>query len=239
MTDYLSAEQLIQEDIVRWGLKETFVFRGWIDRDGVPKLDAFAECPSCYALITVGDILVAISTVEKMIEARHGNWLATILEMWITPGAIARDGTAKILRPSHLQMVLGCTAIEAKNYIEAATALGLARYLPFWESKPVASIVKLYFGVICSDCSGFTDYTGPSRRSVAPRLRREVFFRDKHTCQDCGGSRATNPSIALHVDHIIPVAMGGSNNLDNLQTLCSDCNIGKSDDALYGVLERE
>jgi hypothetical protein len=26
MTDYLSAEQLIQEDIVRWGLKETFFF---------------------------------------------------------------------------------------------------------------------------------------------------------------------------------------------------------------------
>jgi hypothetical protein len=221
------------------GTQRDIFFRGWVDRHGVPNLNAPAECPSCYALTTVGDILESISTVEKTIEARHGNWLATVLKMWSTSGAIAREGATYILRPSHLQIVLGCTAIEAKNYLQAATALGLARNAPFWESKPVASIVKLYFGVICSECNGFTDYTGPSHRSIAPRLRRMVFFRDKHTCQDCGESRATNPRIALHVDHIIPVAMGGTNNPDNLQTLCSDCNIGKSDDALYGVLERE
>ena len=40
-------------------------------------------------------------------------------------------------------------------------------------------------------------------------------------------SPATNPSTILHVDHIIPWSQGGETVIDNLQTLCSDCNLGK------------
>jgi hypothetical protein len=62
------------------------------------------------------------------------------------------------------------------------------------------------------------------RKQVTPKLRYTVLERDNHTCQSCG---AKAPNTPLHIDHIIPVSAGGGNELDNLQTLCLLCNIGK------------
>jgi 5-methylcytosine-specific restriction endonuclease McrA len=36
--------------------------------------------------------------------------------------------------------------------------------------------------------------------------------------------------VQLHVDHIYPWAKGGETVVENLQTLCMTCNIGKSDE---------
>ena len=45
------------------------------------------------------------------------------------------------------------------------------------------------------------------RKSMSRKLRFEVFKRDRFTCQYCG---AKAPDVILHVDHIHPVAAGGS-----------------------------
>ncbi len=65
-------------------------------------------------------------------------------------------------------------------------------------------------------------------RVVNYRLRFFVMKRDNFKCKNCGRSPATNPKIILHIDHIKPWVDGGETVLDNLQTLCSICNIGKS-----------
>lgn len=54
-------------------------------------------------------------------------------------------------------------------------------------------------------------------------VRQYVFQRDRHRCQSCG--QTTN----LQIDHIIPLARGGSNDISNLQTLCATCNQRKRD----------
>lgn len=64
----------------------------------------------------------------------------------------------------------------------------------------------------------------PKRKAVSKKLRFDVFKRDSFTCQYCG---AHPPKVILHVDHIDPVANGGSNNIDNLVTSCDCCNLGK------------
>src|SRR3989338_5249978 len=66
-------------------------------------------------------------------------------------------------------------------------------------------------------------------RGVNERLRFIVMRRDNFKCKNCGRSPATDSSIILHVDHIKAWANGGETVLENLQTLCSVCNIGKSD----------
>lgn len=66
-------------------------------------------------------------------------------------------------------------------------------------------------------------------RSISDKLRYTVLKRDKFKCCACGASPAKDPSVELHIDHIIPWSKGGETVLANLQTLCSRCNIGKSD----------
>jgi len=60
--------------------------------------------------------------------------------------------------------------------------------------------------------------------SIRPSVRFDVFKRDSFTCAYCG---RRSPDVTLEVDHIIPVAEGGSDDPENLITACWDCNRGK------------
>ena len=62
------------------------------------------------------------------------------------------------------------------------------------------------------------------RKGIGKKTRFEVFKRDKFTCQYCGRMA---PDVILEVDHIKPVAEGGTNKMINLITSCRDCNRGK------------
>ena len=77
-----------------------------------------------------------------------------------------------------------------------------------------------------------------ARISVGKKLRFEVFKRDKFTCQYCG---AKAPDAVLHVDHIRPVADGGSSDILNLVAACEGCNAGKGARLLddTSVVERQ
>jgi 5-methylcytosine-specific restriction enzyme A len=55
-------------------------------------------------------------------------------------------------------------------------------------------------------------------KHVYGKIRHQVRERDKGICQSCGGPGTT-------VDHIIPIAQGGSVfDMGNLQVLCDDCH---------------
>ena len=61
-------------------------------------------------------------------------------------------------------------------------------------------------------------------------LRFLILRRDGYQCQICG--RTAQDGVRLEVDHRTARSRHGSNNPDNLWTLCFDCNRGKSDDTL-------
>ena len=59
------------------------------------------------------------------------------------------------------------------------------------------------------------------RINIPKSVKQYIFQRDKYQCQSCG---KTNKEAKLNIDHIIPLAKSGSNDISNLQTLCSSCN---------------
>lgn len=61
--------------------------------------------------------------------------------------------------------------------------------------------------------------------AISKTLRYEVLRRDNHACRYCG---ATAPDVQLHIDHVVPIALAGSDDPTNLVAACADCNAGKS-----------
>ncbi len=56
--------------------------------------------------------------------------------------------------------------------------------------------------------------------------RTQALARDGHLCQPCLALRRYTP--AAQVDHIIPKAKGGSDDLSNLQSICIPCHKAKT-----------
>jgi hypothetical protein len=78
--------------------------------------------------------------------------------------------------------------------------------------------------------------------AVSRTKRYEILARDFHRCRSCG--RGPDDGAKLHVDHMLPRDWGGSNDDENLHTLCEECNLGKknfmksvSPGAMRGVME--
>ena len=71
-------------------------------------------------------------------------------------------------------------------------------------------------------------YNPGDTRTIPDGLRLKIFARDNFCCVFCGRSPATDFGLKLHVDHIKPFSQGGKSTEDNLQTLCQNCNLGKS-----------
>lgn len=71
------------------------------------------------------------------------------------------------------------------------------------------------------------------RKAIPPRIRSAVIERDGMTCRYCGcavvhrEARAAHRPDHLHLDHVIPWALGGSDEVDNLVVSCATCNLAR------------
>jgi hypothetical protein len=62
--------------------------------------------------------------------------------------------------------------------------------------------------------------------AINPKLRRQIAERDKYRCRYCLTTEE-NSGIKMHIDHIIPEAIGGKTTLENLCLACFSCNVNK------------
>lgn len=105
-------------------------------------------------------------------------------------------------------------------------------------------ICELHGGrYMCNDCIEHLTLEAPLLALEAPKtskkhaqverdkmsvsIRFAVMERDNFACKACGRTYRKD-GVKLHVDHIHPVSKGGKTEMSNLQTLCQDCNLGKS-----------
>jgi hypothetical protein len=70
-------------------------------------------------------------------------------------------------------------------------------------------------------------------RNINYRLKFLVMRRDNFKCRITGRSPATDPTVILEVDHVVPWDKGGETVMENLQTLAKDINIGKSNLSMH------
>lgn len=81
-------------------------------------------------------------------------------------------------------------------------------------------IQTVQFRLKVPDAIALADYAGQPTGTVSLN-RRNLFKRDRYTCQYCGiqpgGSQLT-------IDHVLPRAQGGESRWDNCVLACVDCN---------------
>jgi 5-methylcytosine-specific restriction endonuclease McrA len=89
------------------------------------------------------------------------------------------------------------------------------------EGQPVIKTVSLQIRIPeIIVLRGFDRFTRPQ----VVFSRRNLFRRDRNTCQYCGHRFSTED---LSIDHVVPRALGGVSNWTNCVVACLDCNAKK------------
>ncbi|HUS05419.1 MAG TPA: HNH endonuclease [Bryobacteraceae bacterium] len=125
-------------------------------------------------------------------------------------------------------------AIEDICTLRSRDESGPARYFAYrkgmiWESpinlkpdqwKQIIDEEAQNLGLMLEDVDSLQQDS--ANRSIPVAVRREVWRRDQGRCVTCQSQER------LEFDHIIPVTLGGSNTVRNIQLLCERCNRGKA-----------
>lgn len=64
-----------------------------------------------------------------------------------------------------------------------------------------------------------------SKTKIPARLRADILTRDGYKCLWCNRGRADG--VILHIDHVHPECFEGLTTIENLGTLCNECNLSK------------
>ena len=132
------------------------------------------------------------------------------------------------------------TTTDIKGGISKYSLNSYSRRFGGWRNALKAFLDYINDGIEGNECDSNNDITKKevhdeqpdlfqhkTRRDVNLRMRFKVLQRDRFKCCACGASPSINSNVELHVDHIKPWSQGGETTMDNLQTLCSLCNLGK------------
>jgi len=96
------------------------------------------------------------------------------------------------------------------------------------QESQTATVIPQQTEVSTAKISEQKTFRHRTARTINHRLRFLVMRRDNFRCRITGRSPATDPSVILEVDHIVPWDKGGETVIENLQTLAKEINIGKS-----------
>lgn len=187
-----------------------------------------------------------VTTLLTDLWAEHGHATANDVETWLdeladrgrvvidpstielfAPDVMHHEGVAT--SPLLLERAISDAQAVYSRYLQERVAAEFDRLgVPRAEQAAAALRVGVELG-------GNPDLPGRSASVTAPQLRRL-----RRQFQGCAGRRRLRAEIdlGLHVcpcgetedltvDHVIPLARGGTNAFENMQVLCLDCNLRK------------
>jgi len=157
---------------------------------------------------------VAGLTPQRYMNATESELLKMLIELWET--TLEKEGRTPQRK-------------DLKEYSFPVSGDTYTRRFGSWKK----ALIKAYESVNAEELDDEElviklKETEKPKKSRALSLRKRFFVlkRDGFTCRMCG---ANGPGVKLEVDHIVPVAKNGTDALDNLHTLCFECNRGKRD----------
>lgn len=213
-------------------------YSAYSDADLLARAREFATA-SGQAFVSLAKFSLATGISESTILNHFGTWAAFCRAAGLSPRYDRSAGREDLLRnldgvweafgrqPRAKEMKQPLSPISVSRYSKVFGKSWYAiclEYLSWKSGTPVEEIESE--AVRPSTRPAFGKRNAP--RGISLSLRYEVLKRDRFRCVKCGRSPATAPGVQLHVDHVLAWANGGLTTLDNLQSLCSDCNLGKS-----------
>ena len=155
--------------------------------------------------------------VGKNVKYPQIKWLFVLVEKWFLKNKIKKPVTMFAIR---IKLILTNIDGYYKNHKTSVFSAGEIYDLIYKLNKKNGTfyLSKDIWDSICK----------VERGKVSNKMRFAIYQRDNNRCRYCG-----RRNVVLEVDHIIPIAKGGKSTMDNLQTLCHDCNVKKGDKIQY------
>ena len=171
-------------------------------------------CPNCGELYLHHETIATIRRGED--NPKHDTVVVTCL-----------DG-CKAYENDQYSVSSGTNVLVPKNPSPRRGSIVTQFYCESCDAKPQLAIIQ-HKGCTYLEWIdlGLPEPEPIKRKPIKPSLRFEILKRDDYRCQMCGVT--AKDGATLEIDHITPVSKGGTNDADNLQVLCRDCNAGKSD----------
>lgn len=172
-------------------------------------------------IVVVGlSIVIGWYTIPAFLDYQSGRVpLSEVSGRFLLGGAafVAMLGLAIVIR--HLNTIL---AFEREaTRAERRAAARLPTPAPITPTSTLAANTQLSAASPFrrpAAASPFTPTRPTAYPAYWPELRQLVLERDHFQCGNCGSSEN------LHVHHIVPLSLGGTNELGNLRTLCKSCH---------------
>lgn len=151
-----------------------------------------------------------VQLLERPALVLNRRWLAVHTTTVREAIGLVAKGSARIIDPATFETHDLRTWNDASR---AQAAFGEAR------------IRSAHLAIAPPEVVLLTTYEGLARRSVV-FSRRNLFKRDRFTCQYCGTRPGTSE---LTIDHVTPRSRGGQSTWENCVLACVACNARKAD----------
>lgn len=105
--------------------------------------------------------------------------------------------------------------------------------------KPKKGTLALFFNMVQSLQPKWS-LQNPFSRKFSVEFKTKIFKRDNYTCQYCNWQNGVTgrEDRVLTLDHVVPVAFGGTAKEKNIITACLGCNVEKNDKILPFLMEK-